>query len=372
MRKTLTLTAALVAVSAMASGALAFHDGGVAECAGCHTMHNSQDGALITDDGGHEYLLKAANSTDTCLSCHAGYGQMAGGAGYGPGGDFYWLTKTFTWTSHGHAAESTGDSHGHNVVSPAYSVLADATLLTAPGGDFNSSYMSCTSCHDPHGNQAFRILYGDSSVFGVPDGPLVGGTRVSFDNPAPLAKGNSRVTIPGTNTGEETNAKHTVYKNGMSDWCANCHPDMHSDITNNFVHPTGENLGSTVAAAYNAYISSDDVQHGVLATAYFGLVPFEIVNVDLATVDTKNYTTGPSGVDQVMCLTCHRAHASAYPDMGRWDFGETFLEDSHPQATDGGADPSDIDNKDYDYTFVLNQRSLCNKCHVKDAGDAPY
>jgi len=40
--------------------------------------------------------------------------------------------------------------------------------------------------------------------------------------------------------------------------------------------------------------------------------------------------------------------------------------------TDGGATQDDIDNMYYNYVFVQNQRSLCNKCHVKDAGDAPY
>jgi nitrate reductase cytochrome c-type subunit len=96
------------------------------------------------------------------------------------------------------------------------------------------------------------------------------------------------------------------------------------------------------------------------------------VNVDLGAVDPKNYTQGPTGVDEVMCLTCHRAHASAFPDAGRWDFGETFIADSHPAVGDGGVTGTEVEDSYYEYTFVANQRSLCNKCHVKDAGDAPY
>jgi len=351
-----------------AGSAYAFHESGVAECAGCHTMHNSQDGAPIdTTNGGigNEYLLKSGNSSDTCLGCHAAYGQFFGGAGYGPGGDFYWLTKTYSWTSHGHDVYSYGDSHGHNIISPANELAADGTLTHAPGGDFLSSRLTCTSCHDPHGNQSFRLLYGDGGM-----GPVYDGGRYDFDNPAPLAKGNSRRTYVGGG-GNETDARHTVYKSGMSDWCANCHPNFHSQNTNNFVHPE-EDLGSTIAGAYNAYVSTDDQTGGDISTAYWGLVPFEAVNVNLETVDPTNYTQGPTGVDQVMCLTCHRAHASAFPDAGRWDFGETFIVDSHPQATDGGVGPDDPTNKYYQYTFVENQRSLCNKCHVKDFGDGPY
>ncbi len=362
MKGARVLTAVLLSVILGATGAFAFHDEGVARCAGCHTMHNSQDGGLVTDAGGHFNLLKAANATDTCLTCHAGYGQFLGGTGYGPGGDFYWLTKTFEWNSHGPKI-STGDSHGHNVVSPANGILADATLMNAPGGTFDSDELTCTSCHDPHGNQNFRLLYG-SAV-----GPYYQGARYNFTSDAPLAVGNSRRTF--TEDGWETDSHHTVYKSGMSNWCANCHTDFHSDNTTDFVHDVDEDMNGQ-AAIYNAYVNTDDHVSGQQATAYWGLVPFEDVDVDLGTVDPGDYTAGPAPNDLVMCLSCHRSHASAFPDIGRWDFGETFIADSHPQLGDIGATQDDVDNKYYNYTFIQNQRSLCNKCHGKDFGDGPY
>jgi len=366
MRIARLLVTALSGVVLSAGAAFAFHDGGVAECNGCHTMHNSQDNAMLTDQGGHQYLLKAATATDACLNCHAAYGQFKDGTGYGPGGDFYWLTKTFQWSAHGHDYFSYGDSHGHNVISDSKGVSADATLLYAPGGDFDSDFLGCTSCHDPHGNQNFRLLYGSES------GPMYISDRYPFANDAPLARGNSRVTYPTANgtPGNETNSKHTIYKSGMSLWCANCHENFHSDNTTDFVHPL-EHLNG-LSNAYNAYVSTDDQTSGQQATSYWGLVPFEAVNVDLANVDPTNYTIGPNANDEVMCLTCHRAHASAFPDAGRWDFGTTFIEESHPLITDIGATQADVDNKYYEYTFVTNQRSLCNKCHTKDLGDAPF
>jgi hypothetical protein len=73
-----------------------------------------------------------------------------------------------------------------------------------------------------------------------------------------------------------------------------------------------------------------------------------------------------------MCLSCHRAHASPFADAGRWDFTATFVAtDSHPRAGDGGASALDIANRYYGYSFVSGQRSLCNKCHAKDADDGP-
>ena len=243
-------------------------------------MHNSQDGALVdtANPNGNAYLLNNGNATDTCLQCHAGYGQFADGAGFGPGGDFAWVTKTFTWSAHGHTSTSEGDSHGHNVISPAYGIAQDATLTTAPGGDFQAQYLRCTSCHDPHGNQNFRLLYSNGT------GPVYNGGNYAFSAPAPVALGNSRNTL--TDAGKETDLHHTVYKSGMSDWCANCHTNFHSDNTTNFVHPIGE-LGSTVAATYNAYVSSDNLTGGTAATAYMGLVPFEAVNADLGLVAWK-------------------------------------------------------------------------------------
>lgn len=86
---------------------------------------------------------------------------MSGGNGHGPGGDFYWLTRTFSWTTAwGSTGVSPGHTHGHNVASSANNVEADPLLTSAPGGTFRSDRLGCTSCHDPHGNDSFRMLYG--------------------------------------------------------------------------------------------------------------------------------------------------------------------------------------------------------------------
>jgi hypothetical protein len=351
-----------------AGGALAFHDAGVADCVGCHTMHNSQDGAPIDTTGGGDgnaFLLLRENGTDTCLRCHAGYGQFRDGTGFGPGGDFYWVTKTWTWTAHHTNFESTGDSHGHNVYSPGYGIPVESTLPNAPGGDFLSTRLGCTSCHDPHGNQSFRLLYGSAL------GPIYDGIRYTFGANAPVAVGNSRRTY--NEDGWENNTQHTVYISGMSEWCGNCHPAIHTGATST-VHPAGRGMGSTIVGNYNAYISSDDIVNGQQGTSYWGITPFEKVNLDPVDATPENDTEGPtSSQDQVMCLSCHRSHATPFSDIGRWDFGATFINaDSHPMAGDGGATADDIARRYYNYTFVDNQRALCNKCHVKDQFDGPY
>ena len=80
-----------------------------------------------------------------------------------------------------------------------------------------------------------------------------------------------------------------------------------------------------------------------------------------------------------MCLSCHRAHASAFDSMVRWDQNATFLTDGDARV-DGSAAARDRaaarDAAGYygrtvaavgDGTrFGPYQRSLCNKCHGKD------
>jgi len=343
-------------------------------------MHNSVDGQMVVPGTpqGVDNLLIRANATDVCLRCHASYGQFAGGNGYGAGGDFYWVTKTWTWESHG-TKTSLGDNHGHNVISPENGIAMDQTLFFSPGGSYSREYMTCTACHDPHGNGNFRMLYG-ASVGDAPR-PHYDGGGFAFAEDAPLAAGNSRYTNNTSTRGEiETDLQHTVYKSGMSEWCSNCHTNFHDPNTTNYVHPTSESLDE-IAAVYNRYVSSTNQTGGVRAGAYRGLVPFEAVNADLATVDTYNYDLGPEAADQVMCLTCHRSHASAFDDAARWDMHVAFISESVPHQTGvdslgnpvyvGGATAEDVANKYYAYTFEPGQRSLCNKCHNQDYGDDP-
>jgi len=338
-----------VAVLAIAAfPAMAFHDGGVAECAGCHTMHNSQDGSLVDPDSpnGNAWLLVDATPSDVCLGCHATHlGTVFGSDPLVPpvehgAGNFVFLLEDNI--NDGHAGATSpilGEAAGHSIVAPSMMVGADSVLSSAPGGTFPSSALGCSSCHDPHGNASFRLLYGA--------GPVQDGLY-TFTNAAPDA-----VAINMNSTTPESNSNHSAYHDGMSAWCGNCHGDFHNNNTK-LIHPSGSTLGGTIAQTYNSYNGTEDIGGGLQATAYLAAVPFE----DAANTITS--TTGPSASSKVMCLTCHRAHATSAPNAGRWDFNVTLLED------DGVESGSYVIPDPYSSP---NQRSLCNKCHAKDAGD---
>jgi hypothetical protein len=127
---------------------------------------------------------------------------------------------------------------------------------------------------------------------------------------------------------------------------------------------------------------------GSAATSYDSIIPFQTDNTTNYTtlkalaVNDGSVKTGPSTSDRVMCLSCHRAHATGWDYMTRWNAtGNEFI------AVDGvwpGTDSaSTIANqakyaqgrtvaettKAYNDTtmhYGSYQRSLCNKCHAKD------
>ena len=101
-------------------------------------------------------------------------------------------------------------------------------------------------------------------------------------------------------------------------------------------------------------------------------MPFELQETDPAVLVARSVSLeGPDGTNNVMCLTCHRAHASAFNNITRWDTETTeFLAHSLPGATQlaamGAIPDSAYYGRDIGTEFGEYQRSLCNKCHIQD------
>jgi hypothetical protein len=170
----------------------------------------------------------------------------------------------------------------------------------------------------------------------------------------------------------------------MSEWCINCHTSF-SESSKNPGHPAGNSIkmSSQVVANYNAYIASGNLS-GKPATSYTSMVPFEMGTTDYSLLKrTANkdgsVTSGPDSGSNVMCLTCHRAHASGWDKATRWNMKANLLvwNGNYPGTDrDGvsamysqGRTSAEVKKTFYDRpasSFAVAQRSLCNKCHVKD------
>lgn len=370
--------AALLLGSMELAGGQGFHSGGVGDCNGCHSIHSAQAGS--------QQLLLRSDSSSLCLNCHAGRGGSNSpsvfspdGSALTPGGDFYWLTKSFSWLD----GQSPAFDHGHNIVALDFNLLSDPVMTTSPGGNYPAARLGCDSCHDPHGqvdggtSRSQAVSRSGSYGAGADPGAISGNYRLlgdakyetagyAFSTAAPVAR-QSNVNKYG-----ETDGSHVDYGSGMSEWCGNCHAallhnkHLAADIT--FKHASGNNalFSQENLNHYNSYLRTG-VLSGLPSISYLQFVPFERGTSSMQLLD-PNSTQGPDANANVMCLTCHRAHASAFPDMGRWDFNATLLVASHPAIGDVGASASDAYYSYYGRNistdFGAGQGQFCEKCHV--------
>jgi len=454
LRAVLYTAAAVLAFAG--TSAYAFHSGGVADCEGCHTMHNSFENAPMANGNATTplqqfqagpYLLQGTDQSSACLNCHqettdtgpSGYhistdpAHMPAGVApleMTPGGDFGWLKKDYTWIPRGTEVDtSPGYRHGHNIVAADYGYAVDGTNVLAPGGTYPAATFYCSSCHDPHGRYR-RDSAGNVTTTGLPimnsgSYPTTGATgryrspqtwgsvgvyrllagaaylpksvagdpTLTFTAPSPAA------VVPSTyNRSEATTQTRVAYGQGMSEWCANCHPSL---LMNGYVsgvsmqrHPAGNSakLGA-IANNYNSWVKSGDFT-GVAASSYNSMIPYEEGTSDLTVLGSHamnddTYLVGPDTTSsQVMCLSCHRAHASGWDSMTRWSNANEFI--TLVASTDGtgipiypGTDmPGTVNaaaaqgrtQAEHQATmygraatkWAPYQRSLCNKCHAKD------
>jgi hypothetical protein len=424
VKLSLVIMAAALLTIGLSSMAYAFHDGGVANCEGCHTMHNSIGNTAVLSKGGATifkgvaYLLKGSDQSSTCINCHSGAtlssyhifttGSIAGvgPANYTPGGDFAWLTKS--WTPLAHGATLNGQRLGHNVIAADFGLVQDPDLNVAPGGTYANTNLTCISCHDPHPSariidnagtiakrtmgQAVLPISGSGSYGSLPTATeavgvyrILGGSGYvpksysggpAFTTDPPVA------VAPSTYNRKETATETRVaYGKGMSEWCANCHTSIHNDsLSSAFIHPASNQAlltSSNIAANYNAYKKSGDLS-GAQATSYTSMVPFEEGTTTIATLTTHagagtGSTAGPgTGTENVMCLSCHRAHATGFRFISRWDNDSEFI--TAAGAYNVGTAAGNRNNVEYTAAmydrpasnYATYQRSLCNKCHAKD------
>lgn len=405
-------------VLAVGKSSFAFHSGGAGECEGCHVMHG-------TSGFTGNYLLKDQDVSSTCLNCHQHSADPGPtlyhistpsaelGAGVPPkqltpGGDFGWLKKNYAWSNIDNTAGlSAGERHGHNIIAVSYGYIEDERNITAPGGTYPSSSLGCQSCHDPHGTYR-RNVDGSITTSGKPIGgsgsfatsvtPTVAFSvgvyrmlagrgytpknvtgNVAFNSDPPAA-----VSPLISNRSENGTQTRVAYGQGMSEWCQNCHPNINRGSVHNAAitdfHPSGNaaTLGSTMAPYYNSYISTGNLT-GIPSTSYLSLVPFEEGSADYVALKSHArsddaYLQGAGSGSNVMCLTCHRAHASGWDYSTRWNTKTDFTVYNGYYSQEGqqyqpyGQGRMEIEALRAYYQrpetqFGTFQKSLCEKCH---------
>lgn len=332
-------------------------------CSNCHTMHNSQDGSTVTGGAANDILL-----TDDCLGCHSNPGAskilnnvpqvMHTGTDDLAGGNFNYI--------------SDADNRGHNIIDL---VNADDVLDIPPGGDWGAhssvvnkligdDKLTCAGANGCHGLRAVTagVLPLDSLKGAHHKNITTDNSSAADDNynSYRFLRGvmGHENDVAGSEWQNVDKDKHNEYfgsttpldpsdcagscHNGgialgniqpgnhtMSGFCATCHGEFHildgtgsGTFGDPFVrHPTDIVLPATGEyAAYTEYKVSAPLARGVVPSGISSLV--------------IPGNTGTQGAI-VMCLSCHKAHATTYPDMLRWDMNDMVVGTTGPAAGTG-------------------------------------
>jgi predicted CXXCH cytochrome family protein len=263
---TAALIAALIALAPRPGAGGDWHTDKLLVCSDCHTSHNSAGGSPLRYDNSPDpaqHLLRGADEVSLCLACHDGANPRApdvlAPVGYvaNPAGGAF--------SSRG--GEDTGTAHD----------LLPPTPVLVPSGDA-LMVLTCSSCHDPHGNGNYRNLRNR------PGGQAGTGTPVVVDQ-TKIANGSNPTEVY-----PESNLK---YRSGVSQWCLDCHTQI--DVTHS--HPYDRPISGSFFASYTTWSSVVGVR-----------VP----------VQSPTDPAVPSTDDQVFCLSCHKAHGTGNPYLLRF------------------------------------------------------
>lgn len=319
-------------------------------CSNCHTMHNSQGGKSVAKDfDGFSF-----STTDTpkknlliysCLGCHSAtdgnkwqdsitkapivfntnepnYNTEKGLAG----GNFHWVISN--------------ETRGHNILTQDTQYTDPSKV---PGCDITRINCGTNSCHanlygivsgtgDPNldGRQGCEKCHLAPKHHAYDHAYLVGGLVTSAE------QGWYRFLSGHTETGEG----HGVEGYEDGDWQYTVSSSDHNEyLGKQFPGFSGFVLGNTTTAfctgCHGKFHTDQGTASPWLRHPSDAVLPasgeysnYKIYN-PLAPVARSSLQSSPdenvSSGDMVMCLSCHRAHASPYFKMMRWDYKNSNL-----------------------------------------------
>jgi len=321
-------------------------------CKDCHSMHDSYGGEVMTlgDRIGPFPVLTEGG----CLGCHGRYASgvqniIVSGMTRVPqilhhmenadleAGNFYYVADGY----------NPDYSKGHNVAGisrqedpPMDVPPAFLPNVVIPGGRGpavwpEQNQLTCAGTWGCHGDRTIEdpykaMLGAHHTDDGVIDGSTVGRsyrflygiTGKEHDN------WEYQATVDNHN-GYKGDMTHSTMDT-ISYLCGECHAKFHPNPNLGGKKEVGQVFNS-VWLRHPADISFGGVHGGFSGSEYQGYVQYSLE----APVAFMRPTGGETQVDQnavVMCLSCHRAHASPYRDILRWDY-DKVIAGSTPAGT---------------------------------------
>ncbi|MEA1922101.1 MAG: cytochrome c3 family protein [Pseudomonadota bacterium] len=334
-------------------------------CSNCHTMHNSQNGLAMNFEDDETQPNQHLLRTSGCIGCHAqgGMSNVVDFSGCSvpqvmhinstdlAAGNFAYINGT--------KGSGASPSKGHNVIDLC---PQDPVHNYPPGGPYKNSgagirhpdtmpeRLTCAGAYGCHGSSHIEDPIG--SMLGAHHADTTK-TAGGLDKPTGDTVGNSfrfLVGVSGLEVADWQNrdsAHHNEYNKdnfqlpgfpnqSSCDWChttagpgrpgtgdvlepdsgtaylcMRCHPGMHSWIEKNaawYRHPSNVAIpDESEYAHYTVYNVDAPVSRNVIPDT-----PSAVV--------TPWRSAQGAGNDYVTCISCHKAHATDYPDLLRWDY----------------------------------------------------
>ncbi|MBA3015599.1 MAG: hypothetical protein KKD63_10675 [Proteobacteria bacterium] len=300
-------------------------------CDSCHVMHFSQVGLApteLTALGPQDYLLN-----NTCLGCHNGINTGAAnavpmvytaGVMELAGGNFKY-------------SDVTNQRNGHNPKELPGG--ADDTVTTPPGWTtgFNANgqvgtidatnQLGCAGtlgCHGEHNDTGIFGAHHNHPTDAVHGKEATGATIGTSYRFLYQIKGYEDADYEA-----ETANNHNVYygvargsdaptdTQTMSYLCAECHGIFHSGAS-----VTDGVAGAIFASPWIRHPVDISMSNTGEYSGYNYLTAAPVASATLTEAQHSTATTSVSGAGNriVMCLSCHRAHASPYFASMRWDY----------------------------------------------------
>lgn len=298
------------------------------KCQDCHDMHA---------EGPLPFLMKGG-----CLGCH---GQAPGGAEniitsglsripqvvhYMQNGDL--AAGNFYYVADGYGQDY---SKGHNVAGisrkelppmdkpPGFISSAPVKGGAGPADWTRQNQLTCSGTYGCHGNRAINDQFEAISGAHHSNDTALDGTTVGKSYRFLYGiKGREHPNWEYQATIENHNGYQGYARYGGMDstsyLCGSCHGDY---------HPSGflgneKGVGSPTTAwkRHPSDLSFGNVHAGYIGSEYQDYITYSL-EAPVAYEDPTGRETVVNSQSIIMCMSCHRAHASNYADSMRWDYG---------------------------------------------------